>query len=80
MSEEFDEFTVLGMSLDEAQFRKLKRDEVFVVIWVVPNDELRLFRVYEVYTGLDDQLRVGFADKHGRVFHYDASDVLIAII
>lgn len=33
-------------------------------------------RVYEVYTGLRGQQRIGLVDRQGRVWHYDA--ILIA--
>lgn len=33
-------------------------------------------RVYEVYTGMRGQTRVGFVDEHGRVHHFDEEDLL----
>lgn len=62
--------------LREHQLQNLLVNQTFV-IWVLPDNEVRKLCVYEIYRGLKQQLRVGFVDRHGRVFHYDVSEVRI---
>lgn len=47
-------------------------------IWIFPGDVYRKVRIYERYIGLSGQERIGFVDRHGRVFHHDSSEVRMA--
>lgn len=46
-----------------------------VATWHTPHGEI-VGRVHEQYTGLADQPRIALVDRHGRVHHFDARDVV----
>lgn len=43
-------------------------------LWRTP-DGMLFARVYDWYTGLRGQERIGFVDPHGRVWHYDSDEI-----